>query len=472
MPEYRVDFGLAIASSGCFGIYSDAEKVDRRVDYSFDDYRLAGLAVGNVPAPVLDVVEVLRGLTLIDRYARRTLPGDTRPIEQRGPRRFIATFPVRDVSLWSTTAAASLLERLVWYLGCDVLEASFVPVRERTRAYEVQQRLPLDVPAPFDAVTLLSGGLDSVFGLLSCVGFDKAKQTLAVSVDSHHRQVGLQTSIVRALRLRRPYGAWELPVVHIPLRSRVRRDLKMRESSYRMRVLGFLAAGLLASVGVGLDRLVVAENGPGALNLPGTPTLGGSRLNRAMHPTTLNLVAELVSVVLGTPFRIENVGLSLTKRQMVNRMTEAGFRPLLDLTNSCDRFPYAVADKHCGVCSSCLLRALAALDNSSIFDRLGFEGASVPVRLSTMARSAAFVHLRMVGELLDDVLASKTPIDRLWAWDPDIYQVRKEIPLSDLLVMLRAFRQDISDLAGLVDLVQSGGVLDTVQGLARLKTSY
>jgi len=78
----------------------------------------------------------------------------------------------------------------------------------------------------------------------------------------------------------------------------------------------------------------------------------------------------------------------------------------------------------------------------------------------------------MVGELLDDVLASKTPIDRLWAWDPDIYQVRKEIPLSDLLVMLRAFRQDISDLAGLVDLVQSGGVLDTVQGLARLKTSY
>jgi hypothetical protein len=91
--------------------------------------------------------------------------------------------------------------------------------------------------------------------------------------------------------------------------------------------------------------------------------------------------------------------------------------------------------------------------------------------VSTLAKSSAFVHLMLVGELLDDVLASKTPIDRLWAWDPDIYQVRKETSSAELLVMLRAYRQDISDLANLVEFVRNGDVLDTIQGLARIRTS-
>jgi 7-cyano-7-deazaguanine synthase in queuosine biosynthesis len=470
IPEYRIEFGGAIASSGRFDISSNVEPAIRRVFYELDDDVIASIAFGHVPDRVLDLYEVLQGLRTIDRYAPRTWNGDTRPKEQRGPRLLLVLFQVRDVEFWHSRAGA-LLAELVWYLSGDQLVASFEPMCERTRVFEAQERLPIESRTQLDAVTLLSGGIDSVFGVISCVGDRHANRILAISVDTNNRHIGLQSKIVQALRMRRPYGAWELPIVHLPLRTHLTPDRSSRESSYRMRVLGFLAAGILAAIGIGLDRLVVAENGPGALNLPSSVVLGGAQLNRALHPTTLRLVAELVSLSLGRTLKIENIGLSLTKRQMVNSLSDAGFRSLLDVTNSCDRFPYKDAKRHCGVCSSCLLRAIATLDQSLLFDQLGADAVSFSRRLATMSRSAAFAHLSLLGARLDEVFASKAPLERLWSIDPNVKDAYHTLAPGDVLNMLRSFRSDISDLESVVDTVLSGRATGAAQTLALLHRS-
>jgi 7-cyano-7-deazaguanine synthase in queuosine biosynthesis len=471
IPEYSIDFRGGISTAGYFEMKSSESGESHRISYDFDDRVLANVAVGHVPERLVDFYGILQGLRSIDRYARRTWNGDRRPKEQRGPRRLIAPFPVRDVDFWRASRAEKLLTELVWQLSGDQLQVSFVPMSERTRVYEAQRRLPIDVPARFDAVTLFSGGLDSLFGLISCVGPDRANRTLAISLDTNNRQVAVQSRIIDELCRYEPYGKWELSIVHLPLRFQLTPDRTSRESSFRMRVLGFLAAGILAAMGVGIDRLVVAENGPGALNLPSNATLGGALLNRGMHPTTLKLVAELVSLALERPFEIENIGFDLTKRQMVNNLSNAGFRELLDLTNSCDRFPYTRAGKHCGTCSSCLLRALATLDHSLLFDRLGDDRMPFPRRLARMSHSAAFAHLSLLRARLDEVFASGSPLERLWVIDPNVKDACQALAPEDLLYMLRAFRDDISDLESVVDNILAGRATSASESAALLHRS-
>ncbi|MBA3528952.1 MAG: 7-cyano-7-deazaguanine synthase [Propionibacteriaceae bacterium] len=153
--------------------------------------------------------------------------------------------------------------------------------------------------------------------------------------------------------------------------------------------MSFLASGAIGAIGLGQDRLIVAENGPGAINLSSSFRLGAPQLNRSMHPSTLKSVSDLFSLALGRPFRIENVALGLTKRQMVSQLRDAGFHGLIPLTVSCDGFPYSNGD-HCGRCSSCLFRALALVDDPELFGRIGRSNGSRTRRLADMSRRASF----------------------------------------------------------------------------------
>ncbi len=138
MLEYRVDFGHALASKGRFSISSRSTGDTCHYSYEIDDTLLDPF-VATMPAAVIDAVDILRMLGLIDRVTRRTLPGDPRPIEQRGPRRLVVSFPVRDLGFWRTSSAAqSIVSDLVWSLGHDRLESSFVPIGTRSRAIEGQ----------------------------------------------------------------------------------------------------------------------------------------------------------------------------------------------------------------------------------------------------------------------------------------------------------------------------------------------
>jgi hypothetical protein len=450
-----VDFGSAINSEGLFRVSSDFDGQTRTYSYEIDDNTLAETAIGEIPAAVLDLVGIFWGLSLLDRRALRTYVGDVRPREQRGPRRLLVTFPVREIELWRTTQANELLSELVRVLGHDQLEPTVVPIRERSQAIEAQRRLPLQVSESIRAVTLLSPGIDSLFGLVTCAEDCRSDSTtLAVSVSTHHRQRAVQMQAIAALRLPTPSGLRNR-IQHAVVPMYLTPDKSFRESSQRFRILSFFAPSILAEVGADCDRLIVSENGPGAVNLAGSFTLGGPQLNHAMHPTTLRLVGRLASLALGKPFRIENISLHLTlhltKRQMAAQLRDGGFANLLDGTVSCDEFPYQTADRHCGRCSSCLFRALALLDMPELFDRIGQPETSRFARLADMSHSVAYTHMQMLGGRLDEILRDASPLERLAVVDQGLPDVLREISGPLLLAMLSSFRNDIADLNCLIE---------------------
>lgn len=451
MPEYRVSFRGSFASTGWFEIQSRSGVTGvRSIHYEHGDVRLQRMVGAVAPAALRDLNRVLLALRDVDRAAPRSWSGDRRE-KARGPRRLVITFPVEDIEFWSSGHAEFMLRRLVSTMSGDVLEPSFEPISSHANFRQSQLRLDINIEPEIDAVTLFSGGIDSLYGMLDCLHETGARRILAVSANTNSRHTGLQRRIIKALLVPKPYGRWEAPIVHLPLLTTVSVPRVIRESTYRMRILGFLAAGVLAAVGMGLDRLVLAENGPGAINLPSNMSLGGVILNRGLHPETLGITADLISLALGRTFEIANVGLNVTKRQMVQSLNDRGYGPLIDLTNSCDRFPYSDADTHCGKCSSCLLRALAVLDHRSSFERLGTAKSPPISRIAAMYRSASMMHYLMLGKKIDRVLGSLWPMEELWALDPSTKAALQSIKLGNLLGMLTAFRQDITDLQSILE---------------------
>lgn len=122
----------------------------------------------------------------------------------------------------------------------------------------------------------------------------------------------------------------------------------------------FLGVGVAAALQRGTRRLLVAENGIGALNLPFTGAQSGVMTSRAVHPKTLRLMAGLVSEITGTEFAIENPFLTFTKGQMVRALPPEA-REACGHSQSCDNAAAGRGplEKRCGHCTSCLLRRVS-----------------------------------------------------------------------------------------------------------------
>ena len=331
-PEYRVAFRQSSPSTGFAEIESRSGLSGvRTVRYDHGDHHLRRMVSSLIPEAVWDFVDIFLSLRDVDRAVPRSWSGDRRE-RARDPRRLVISFPVRDPAFWSGGRPSSLLRDIVSLVSGEELEPIFEPISScRTREWDKQLRLDIDIAPDFDAVMLFSGGLDSLYGMYACLQRINDGRILAVSANTNSRHTGLQRRLIRPLMLPKPYGKWEASIAYLPILAAISAPREMRESTYRMRVLGFLAEGVLAAIAAGNDRLLLAENGPGAINLASNFALGGASLNRGTHPATLRLVSELVSLAFGREFEIENVGLHLTKRQMVRTLEEYGFGALIHL---------------------------------------------------------------------------------------------------------------------------------------------
>jgi hypothetical protein len=98
----------------------------------------------------------------------------------------------------------------------------------------------------------------------------------------------------------------------------------------------------------------------GALNLPFTSAQSGAMTSRSVHPLTLNLMSELVELVSGGPFAIENPFVSMTKGEMVALLPPAA-ELACARSESCDNAAAGrgALERRCGHCTSCLLRRLS-----------------------------------------------------------------------------------------------------------------
>lgn len=208
-------------------------------------------------------------------------------------------------------------------------------------------------------VTLHSGGLDSLAGQTEVLARSDIA-VMPVTVITNARVSVRARKVVEAVSLKRVAG-------HHPVRwtcihagiSSVGRPRDDREPSQRLRGLLFLAAGVAASAIGGGHQLTVCENGVGAINLPMTPDHWVAHAAKAMHPRTLSLFATLASHILNKPFVIENLGLLVTKGELVRRIMAGPFAEAARETISCDLATYLLPGEACGKCTSCILRRIA-----------------------------------------------------------------------------------------------------------------
>ena len=222
---------------------------------------------------------------------------------------------------------------------------------------------PLRTKAP-TAVSLFSGGLDSLAGLSKRSQEESAASHVLVSGYTHDRLAGQQRRQVEMIRAawgrRRALGHGpELRHVAVPFGiDKPRRSGE--EKSQRTRALVFLSLGVATAVQARSDTLWVYENGTGALNLPLNASQLGVDNYRGIHPRSLIMAERLFELALETKVNIRNPFLFETKAEMCRSLAVSGLAEVVRETVSCDNYPVRVQGKtQCGHCTSCVLRRQA-----------------------------------------------------------------------------------------------------------------
>lgn len=431
--EYRATFGTALGEAGQFQLSSSGVARDRSSDQIVPyivDFRRFNLSTAHVAERSRDLVDLLQAIYLVDRLCPRSVPDDPRLRGARWERRIVVQLPVRDPDSLRSAQMQSLLMPLLDYLTGDDWVVEPMPYRDPDAAQPRRLVLLASEASLGRSVVLHSGGLDALFGLALSADDDRG-ESLAVSVSTHHTIAALQGRVIRSLSTvllnQRCVGAT------VSYASEHR--LADKEPSQRTRILRCVAVGALAALAVGERRLTVAENGPGAINLPVNIFDAAPHLSRRLHPYSMRLLAELFTVASGHPFEIHNPLLALSKGQVVQALVDTELSAVLPNTNSCDQFPYRSAKVHCGRCSSRVLRAVAMWSVPSLRHM-------VPATVFGYA-GRALTHFQLSAVSMTTALAATDLVSQLRVVDPRIDEVVAVLGRQKLITMLATHRDEI-----------------------------
>jgi len=331
--------------------------VERRsqIHTFFNDLGIS-LAFGALLPPHLaDLLDITVAVYVADRLCPRRPRGAPRAhLDELWQRRLTVRLPLRGAAEWSP-ARRTKLEALLGFLTDDEWTFKFTNERRELRSSETQASFLPDVPKGDVSAALLSGGLDSLAGVVNELVKHPERTIIAFSARTNHRIGIYQRKQVR--RLTELFGQ---RLRHVPVELRIEdrepHAYDREDPSQRTRGFVFQIFGAVTAVVAGSRVLHVYENGIGAINLPYSLAQLGAQATRATHPITVGLVSDLLSDVIGEPFRVTLPHQFTTKAEMCAVLHQTDIRSLIELTISCDKFPQRVAGRpQCGICPSCLL---------------------------------------------------------------------------------------------------------------------
>lgn len=270
--------------------------------------------------------------------------------------------PVSDPARWQ--AAVATLKRTLGFLTGDRWTIEFRPRPERfSSIVESPETL---LPPPFDAVSLFSGGLDSLIGAIDLL--ESGRTPLLISHAGESATSDAQSTLFGNLKHHFSSVAFDRLRVWMLFPQGLVEDVGS-ESSTRGRSFLFFALGVFAGTGLAPNFVLrVPENGLIALNVPLDPLRLGSNSTRTTHPFYIARWNQLLTE-LGIDGCIENPYWNKTKGEMTAGCANATLlRRLAPLALSCAHPSHArllgIAGRgieHCGYCLPCLIRR-AALD--------------------------------------------------------------------------------------------------------------
>lgn len=288
--------------------------------------------LGNIPAPAVDLARMAIGAYLSDRMIGRSSVRWSRDLE----------LIVHMLAPDEFRPAIELCQALLHWVSGD--NWKIVPVPDQT------ERSPASGGQPAMAVSLLSGGLDSLCGALLAppdTVFVGQRDSKAVAHAQH--------------LLRSDLGQIRPPLVYHQLRVQA---VGPAELTSRSRSVMFMALGTALAGGRGATTLFVPENGFTSLNPPLAANRGGPRTTRSTHPTTF-AYANAINEQLGLAVRLENPYLWMTKSELIAAAAAGAGSEALETiiphTFSCARanghfFQGGSAYLNCGICVACMTR--------------------------------------------------------------------------------------------------------------------
>ena len=332
------------------------------------------------PGGIDHVQYYLRSKRIEQPFMRRLMPverdaldismagytADRRSLRERrkktstGQRNIEIKVAVREPQVWERHEVKEELHRLFEWMSGDCWTIELIPCRGLKEEDIGQEYLFATQPEAPAAVSLLSGGLDSLAGFAGQLGGQIYRSHVLASAYTNSRQRAQQTRLVdivaETLRDRGTTGQPKLEHVAVPMgiNTKLGNDV---EKSQRMRAFVYLTIGVITAKQAGSDTLHVHENGVGALNLPLNETQLGVDNYRGVHPRSLMKVERLFSKVFEQEIHIKNPFLFNTKAEVCAALPRAGLSEAVRETVSCDKFPLRMpGTPQCGVCTSCILR--------------------------------------------------------------------------------------------------------------------
>ena len=203
---------------------------------------------------------------------------------------------------------------------------------------------------------MFSGGLDSLAGAIDEV-LNQKRRVLLVT----HKSTSKLNKRHRVLEEMLAAKAGD----NVPHRITVRvHKTKELNHEYTQRSRSFLYVSIGATIArmLNLKSVRFYENGVISLNLPVCAQVVGGRATRTTHPRVMKGFQDLLSLVAGEPFAVENLYIWKTKADVVKVITDAGCHDLIKHSMTCTHtWEMTNQHTHCGGCSQCIDRRFAVL---------------------------------------------------------------------------------------------------------------
>lgn len=250
------------------------------------------------------------------------------------------------------------LQRAIGFLTGDEWIFKFTNLEEEVF---INEELDLQLAElPSKQVSLFSGGLDSLIGVINWLEENpKGKIVLVGHYDRHITKPKTDQDLLFSILESEYKDRIELVQV------RVGQLNGGSEDSLRSRSLLFISLGLYVSNSINdQGSLMIPENGVIALNVPLTPSRRGSCSTRTAHPFFLSSIQQIL-LELDIDNKLENPLMYYTKGEAVEYcLNQNILKQCIPLSVSCGKRGHTVTwnnrhAKGCGKCVPCIYRRAA-----------------------------------------------------------------------------------------------------------------
>ena len=280
----------------------------------------------------------------------------------RWTREFAVEIPVGDPAHWNASKAN--IEKMLEFLTGDIWRLDFTqeaiplfgaPFRKKRRSLRAKKTVRAS------AVSLFSGGLDSLTGVVDWLENNPDESLVLASTYDHHAETARADQERLLPSLNETYPG---RVIRFVARSGLK--IKGSDINFRSRSITFLGNGVLAASFVGENtRILIPENGAIALNFPLSSARSGSLSTRTVHPNFIALFNQVLRD-LGFSCRVENPYEFMTKGEiLVASKNQAFLQEVCHKSVSCGKRGFSRIHWHdksalaCGHCVPCIFRQAA-----------------------------------------------------------------------------------------------------------------